>query len=95
MIQMSVSGFVIAVLSCSAIAFFGGYQIGYGNGSQAEWKTLLKERGKIELEHQKYLDMKNCLRSRCYPGAEKYFDNNQYGFLTIVMKGREGDGEGQ
>lgn len=58
MIEIPPIWFILAITICSSISFFGGYQIGYGNGSQAEWKMLLKERSKIEVERQEYKDIK-------------------------------------
>ena len=91
MVEIPAVIFMIIIFVSAGVAFFGGYQIGFGNGCQAEWKMLLKERSRIEVERQKYLDMKSILRTRCYPGTEKYFDNEQFGLLTIVAKGQEGD----
>ena len=91
MIEIPDVVFVIGIFVCTGVAFFCGYQIDFGNGCQAEWKMLLKERGRIEMERQKYLGMKSILRTRCYPGAREYFDNEQFGLLTIVAKGQEGD----
>lgn len=88
MVEIPAVLFMIAIFVSAGVAFFGGYQIGFDNGRLAEWKMLLIERSRIEAERQKYLDMKSILRTRCYPGAETYFDNEQFGLLTIVAKGQ-------
>lgn len=48
MVEIPAVLFVIAIFVSAGVAFFGGYQIGFGNGCQAEWKMLLIERSKME-----------------------------------------------
>ena len=48
MVEMSVLAFMIVIFVSAGVSFFGGYQIGFGNGCQAEWKMLLIERSKME-----------------------------------------------
>ena len=48
MVEMSALSFVIVVFVSAGVSFFGGYQIGFGNGRLAEWKMLLIERSKME-----------------------------------------------
>lgn len=48
MVEMHAVTFMIVIFISAGVAFFGGYQIGFGNGRLAEWKMLLIERSKME-----------------------------------------------
>lgn len=48
MVEMHAVMFIIVIFVSAGVSFFGGYQIGFGNGRLAEWKMLLIERSKME-----------------------------------------------
>lgn len=50
MVEIPVVIFMIVVFASAGVAFFAGYQIGFGNGCLAEWKMLLIERSKMECQ---------------------------------------------
>lgn len=52
-----------------------------------EKMELLKLRKRVEAQREEIKSLQNRLaelRGRCYPGAEKFFENHQYALLTIV-----------
>jgi hypothetical protein len=50
MVEIPAVIFMIVIFVSAGVSFFGGYQIGFGNGCQAEWKMLLIERSKMETQ---------------------------------------------
>lgn len=56
-----------------------------------ERMELLNLRKRVQMQREEISKLQNRyaeLRARCYPDAEKYFDNKQYGLLTIVTADR-------
>lgn len=52
---------------------------------------LLNLRKRVQAQREEIAKLQNRfaeLRGRCYPGAEKYFENHQYALLTIVTADR-------
>lgn len=52
-----------------------------------EKMELQNLRKRVQMQREEISKLQNRLaelRGRCYPGAEKYLDNHQYGLIKIV-----------
>ena len=56
-----------------------------------ERMELMNLRKRVQAQREEISKLQNMfaeLRKRCYPGAEKFFENHQYALLTIVTEDR-------